>query len=35
MKGREELERILARIDGKGYKAYKDIQGSYLFDTYI
>jgi predicted ABC-class ATPase len=34
VKGKEELERILARIDGKGYKAYKDIQGSYLFDTY-
>ena len=33
MKGKEELERILARIDGKGYKAYKDIQGV-TFDTY-
>lgn len=34
VKSKEELERVLARIDGKGYKAYKDIQGSYLFDTY-
>ncbi|WAA09067.1 ABC-ATPase domain-containing protein [Fervidibacillus albus] len=26
----EKLKRILQRIDGKGYKAYKDIQGSYI-----
>ena len=25
----DSLRRILARIDGRGYKAYKDIQGSY------
>ncbi len=27
----EQLKNILHRIDGKGYKAYKDIQGSYRF----
>ncbi|MBO8173366.1 MAG: ABC-ATPase domain-containing protein [Bacillaceae bacterium] len=27
----ERLKKILQRIDGKGYKAYKDIQGSYTF----
>lgn len=27
----EHLRRTLARIDGRGYKAYKDIQGSYDF----
>ena len=26
-----DLKRILARIDGRGYKAYKDIAGSYDF----
>ncbi len=25
----EKLQRILSRIDGRGYKAYKDLQGSY------
>jgi predicted ABC-class ATPase len=28
----DELERILRRIDGRGYKAYKDIRGGYLCD---
>ncbi len=28
---REALEQILRRIDGRGYKAYKEIQGSYHF----
>ena len=32
MKTAEELLHILERIDKKGYKAYKDIQGSYQFD---
>ena len=27
----EDLERMLRRIDGRGYKAYKDIQGTYTF----
>ncbi len=27
----EDLSRILRRIDGRGYKAYKDIAGSYRF----
>lgn len=29
MKSFQELERILNRLDGKGYKAYKEIQGQY------
>ena len=31
MPTREDLHRILNRIDGKGYPAYKDIQGEYEF----
>ena len=31
MAQKEDLRRILSRIDGKGYKAYKDIQGCYDF----
>ncbi len=27
--GAEDLQRTLARIDGRGYKAYRDLQGSY------
>ena len=27
----ERLRQILTRIDGRGYKAYKDIQGEYRF----
>ncbi len=30
----KDLRRQLNRIDGKGYKAYKDIRGSYIFDGY-
>ncbi|TCP31280.1 putative ABC-class ATPase [Scopulibacillus darangshiensis] len=30
----EKLKTILNRIDGKGYKAYKDIKGSYIFSKY-
>jgi predicted ABC-class ATPase len=30
----EELKRRLHRIDGRGYKAYKDIRGEYNFGTY-
>ncbi|MDP4551676.1 ABC-ATPase domain-containing protein [Alkalihalobacillus macyae] len=29
-----ELKNTLEKIDGKGYKAYKDIRGSYLFPDY-
>jgi predicted ABC-class ATPase len=29
-----DLRRILLRIDGKGYKAYKEIEGSYDFGEY-
>ena len=30
----ENLRRILARIDGRGYKAYKEIEGSYTFSDF-
>ena len=30
----KNLETILKRIDGKGYKAYNDIKGSYKFKDY-
>ncbi|HIJ74610.1 MAG TPA: ABC-ATPase domain-containing protein [Candidatus Hydrogenedentes bacterium] len=31
----EQLRRILERIDGRGYKAYKDVQGSYDFGSFV
>ena len=31
---KENLKRTISRIDGKGYKAYKDIKGSYAFGLY-
>ena len=34
MRSKEDLRRILGRIDRKGYKAYKDIQGEYDFSDY-
>jgi len=34
MKGEDELRSTLRRIDGRGYKAYKDIRGEYRFDRY-
>ncbi|MDY7034686.1 MAG: ABC-ATPase domain-containing protein [Thermodesulfobacteriota bacterium] len=34
MKKAKDLENILWRIDGKGYKAYKDIKGEYAFRWY-
>jgi predicted ABC-class ATPase len=34
MRNSEELRRILRRIDGRGYKAYKDIEGTYDFGHY-
>ncbi len=30
----EELRKILRRIDGRGYKAYKEIKGAYSFDLF-
>lgn len=30
----KDLRQTLARIDGRGYKAYKDIEGSYDFDVF-
>lgn len=30
----EDLRTILARIDGRGYKAYKDLQGAYAFSWF-
>jgi predicted ABC-class ATPase len=30
----EDLKRTITRINGKGYKAYKDIKGSYAFGLY-
>jgi len=34
MQSRNELERVLGRIDGRGYGAYKEIEGSYDFGTF-
>jgi predicted ABC-class ATPase len=34
MPTREDLKNILTRIDGKGYKAYKDIEGSFDFGPF-
>lgn len=31
----EQLSRKLQQLDGKGYKAYKDIQGTYKGDTFL
>lgn len=30
----QKLQAALQRIDGKGYKAYRDIEGEYAFDTF-
>jgi predicted ABC-class ATPase len=35
MKSYHELKKILNLIDGKGYKAYKDLQGQYCFENFI
>jgi len=32
---KEDLKTILNRIDGKGYKAYEDIEGSFDYGTFI
>lgn len=34
MNNSEDLHRILRRIDGKGYKAYNDLKGSYDMDSF-
>lgn len=34
MHSRDELERTLGRIDGRGYKAYQDLRGLYDFAPY-
>nr|PZN05959.1 MAG: ATPase [Bacillota bacterium] len=34
MRTKEDLKKIIARIDGRGYKAYKDIQGDYDFGNF-
>ncbi|WP_300675039.1 ABC-ATPase domain-containing protein [Desulfoluna sp.] len=34
MKNAQTLQETLSRIDGKGYKAYKDLQGTYTFDRF-
>jgi len=34
MKTDRQLEDLLRRIDGKGYKAYNDLRGEYTFPTY-
>ena len=34
MNTKEDLRKILARIDGRGYKAYKDIKGGYRFEAF-
>lgn len=35
MKTQKNLQDLLFRIDGKGYKAYKETRGKYQFDNYI
>ncbi len=35
MRSESELRSTLRRIDGRGYKAYKDIQGAYDFGEYM
>jgi predicted ABC-class ATPase len=35
MRTSDDLKRILQRIDGKGYKAYKDIKDKYDYGNYI
>ena len=35
MTSKEDLKTILIRIDGKGYKAYKDIEGGFDFGPFI
>ena len=34
MRTLDDLKKILARIDGRGYKAYKDLQGAYAYPRF-
>ena len=34
MRKKEDLKRIISKIEGRGYKAYKDLTGSYTFDSF-
>ena len=34
MKNKDDLKRIISKIEGRGYKAYKDLTGSYTFDSF-
>ena len=34
MQSAENLRAVLQRIDGRGYKAYKDMRGVYSFSEY-
>ena len=31
----DDLRNVLARIDGRGYKAYKDLQGAYAYPRFL
>ena len=35
MKSASDLKRELDRINGRGYKSYKDLEGQYKFDNYV
>ncbi|MBM6862049.1 isopentenyl-diphosphate delta-isomerase, partial [Clostridium saudiense] len=35
MKNQNDLKKELQRIDGRGYKSYKDLEGQYDFGTFI
>lgn len=35
MKNQNDLKRELQRIDGRGYKSYKDLEGQYDFDSFV
>lgn len=35
MKNKNDLKRELQRIDGRGYKSYKDLEGQYDFDSFV
>ena len=35
MKNSEDLRKSIIKIDGRGYKAYKDLEGDWEFKDYI
>ena len=35
MKNMNDLRNDLNRIDGRGYKSYKDLEGQYQFSNYV